>query len=78
MVKTVSKVSKTLTRRDVLLAPGGKGALRKHAGGTFRPKDTKTPWAKELECPPPKALKWVNVVAPAYISGSLRLYPSPA
>ena len=78
MVKTDSKISKTLTRRDVLLSPGGKGAFRKHAGGTFHPKDTKTPWAKELECPSPKALKWVNVVAPAYISGSLRLYPSPA
>ena len=78
MVKVVSKVSKTLARRNVLIAPGGKGALRKHLRGTSRPADTIAQLMNEPARTSPKALKWVKVSAPAYISGSLHLYPSPA
>ena len=68
MVKVVSKVSTTLARRDVLMAPCGKGEFRKHVRRGSRPTD-------ELANPitDRKANKWVNVTAPAYISGSLRL-----
>ena len=78
MVKTVSKISKTLTRRNVIFAEGGKGAFRKHAHGVFHPTDAKLPVVKGPDRNASNALKWVNVVAPAYISGALRLYPSPA
>ena len=73
MVKVVSKVSKTLARRNVLFAPGGKGAPGKHTRGVIHPTVSNLSWMKEPECLSPKALKWVKVTAPAYISGSLRL-----
>ena len=73
MVKVVSKVSKTLARRNVLFAPGGKGAVHKHLRGAIRPTDKISQLMKEPECTSPKALKWVKVSAPAYIIGSLRL-----
>ena len=59
MVKgtAVSKVSRRLAKRDVLFAPGGKGAILK------RP-------VADVNRRPPE-LRWVQVVAPAYISGSL-------
>ena len=78
MVKPVSKVSQKLERRDVLFAEGGKGAFRKHAHDAFRPTDSKLPVVKGPDRTSSNALKWVNVVALAYISGALRLYPSPA
>ena len=67
MVKVVSKVSKTLARREVLMAPGGKGEFRKYAKGGSRP-------TCKLANPTTdrKAIKWIKVSAPAYISGSLR------
>ena len=78
MVKVVSKVSQTLARRNVLFAPGGKGAIRKQLRGVIRPTDKISQMMKEPESTSPKALKWVKVSAPAYISGSPHLYPSPA
>ena len=68
MVKAVSKVSKTLKAREVLFAPGGKGELHKHVRGVIHPTDTPGTGAADR-----KALKWIKVNAPAYISGSLRL-----
>ena len=78
MVKAVSKVSQKPERRDILFAEGGKGAIRKHAHGAFRPTDSKLPVVEGPDRTSSHGLKWVNVVAPAYISGALRLYPSPA
>ena len=56
MVKAVSTVSKKLASREVLYAPGGKSAIRKRPAATVNRK--------------PDELRWANVVAPAYISGS--------
>ena len=68
MVKVVSKVSKTLANRRVLMAPGGKGELHKHVRGVIHPTDT-----PETRAADRKALKWIKVNASAYISASLRL-----
>ena len=50
-----SEVSKKLEKRDVLLADGGKDALRKKPAAANRR---------------PNEMHWAKVVAPAYISGS--------
>ena len=63
MVKgtAISKVSKRLAKRDVLFAPGGKGAILKRPEADVNRRPTE--------------LRWAKVVAPAYISGSLMHLP---
>ena len=56
MPNQVSAVSKKLAKANVLMAPGGKGGLRKKPAAMDRR---------------PNELRWTKVVAPAYISGSL-------
>ena len=66
MVKgtAVSKVSRRLAKRDVLFAPGGKGAILKRPEADVNRR--------------PAELQWAKVVAPAYISGSLMHLPPNA
>ena len=73
MVKATSTVTKRLASRTVLFAPGGKGGVVKLPGSAVPV--LKRPAAVGASGPK-NGLQWVNVIAPAYISGeSLHTLP---
>ena len=65
MVKAISTVAKRLAKRTVLFAPGGKGGVIRRPGSAVPvPKRQAAAVASKRA-----GLEWVQVVAPAYISG---------